>query len=544
MRPGRLPHRRLRIIHRFVLAILSPFVLVMAASVPCRLQAADDPNLDGRPIVRIVCLRYDIFDTSDPATSSWPYRAANAVHFRSREPFIRSMLLFDEGDPYSAADAAESARLLRALGIMNPVEITAREVEGGVEVTVETHDQWSLQIGADAGLSGNRGTWGAQIQEENLAGWGKELSLGYDSNVERNGWSYGLIDPNVFGSRWTAELAYQNRSDGYLKRIRVERPFFSLDTPRGWGAWWEAEDLTEHLYSANVSVVEGQRTSELFRAWYGIRLGRPDRISRRLSVGWDVQRSTYDDWQWIETGEPYPAPQPLDVSGVRVEYEQITNRYEVLHGFRAWSTQEDIALGPNLSAGVTFSAPALGGDSNRVLYDGTLSVARHRGLWLLLGDAWLSGRFDGSQAANVVFGMQLAASQIGRRGFQFRLLFDDSYELDLDRQLTLGADVGLRGWDPDYFDGTGRALVNAQWRTLVFRDVLQLFSVGAVVFTDAGKTWGPRVGADTDGIRVDAGVGLLFDLSRYSLNNVLRVEVAWPDDNTGPVITLTGSALF
>jgi hypothetical protein len=99
-------------------------------------------------------------------------RAANAVHIRSREQFIRSMLLFKEGDLYRAADAAECARLLRGLGIMNPVSISAREIDGGVEVTVETHDQWSLQIGADAGLSGNRGSFGVQIQEENLAGWG------------------------------------------------------------------------------------------------------------------------------------------------------------------------------------------------------------------------------------------------------------------------------------------------------------------------------------------------------------------------------------
>ncbi len=409
---------------------------------------------------------------------------------------------------------------------------------------METHDQWSLQIGADAGLSGNRGTWGVQIQEENLAGLGKELSLGYDSDVERSGWSYGYIDPNVFGTRWVAELVYQNRTDGYLKRIRAERPFFSLDTPRGWGGMWEAEKLTEHLYSANVSVVEGQRISELFRAWYGFRLGSSGPTTRRLSIGWDSRQNSYDDWLWVDTGDPYPAPQQLDVSGVRIGYEQIAHNYEVLKGFRAWSTQEDVALGPNFSAGVTFSAPALGGAMNQVLYDGLFSIARHRGRWLVMGSGWLNGRFDGGQPQDVLYGLQLAASQIGQRGFQFRLLFEDSHELELDDQLTLGADIGLRGWDPDYFDGTGRALVNAQWRTIVFRDVLNLFSVGVVVFADAGETWDPRVGADTGGVRVDAGAGLLFDLSRYALSNVLRVEVAWPDDRSGPVVTLTGSALF
>jgi len=523
--------------------LLSAILMVVLAT-HLGAAASEESELDGLPIVRIVCERYSIFDTSDPKTSKWPYRAANAVHIRSRERFIRSMLLFSEGDSYSDADAAESARLLRALGIMNPVEISAQEIEGGVEVTVETHDQWSLQVGADAGLSGNRGSFGVQIQEENLLGWGKELSLGFDSDVERDSWIYGFIDPNIFGTRWTTELVYQNRTDGSLRRIRVERPFFSLDTPRGWGAWWESEELTEHLYATNESVVQGRRRSEIFRVWYGIQLGKPNRITRRLTLGWDVQQVEYDDWRWIETGEPYPSPQPLDISGIRVGYEQITENYEVLHGFRAWSAQEDIGLGPNFKIGATFSGPALGGDINRVLYDGLFSIARHHGRWLVMGDVWLSGRFDQSKPRDVLLGIQLAAAQIGQRGFQFRLLVDASHELQLDRQLTLGADVGLRGWDPDTFDGTGRALVNAQWRTVVFHDVLHLFSVGVVVFADAGKTWNPRIGPDTDGVRADAGAGLLFDLSRLSTSNVLRVEVAWPDDRSGPVVTITGSALF
>ena len=125
-----------------------------------------------------------------------------------------------------------------------------------------------------------------------------------------------------------------------------------------------------------------------------------------------------------------------------------------------------------------------------------------------------------------------------------RLLVETSRRLDLNRQLTLGADLGLRGWDPDYFDGTGRALLNIQWRRLIKERVLGLFSVGVVVFTDAGATWDPRVGPDTDGIRLDAGVGLLFDLANLSRSNLLRIDVAMPDDGSGPTITVSTSTIF
>lgn len=543
MRPAtRTQRRRLwepcRCLAGAVLILLIGLAAVVSAN------PSETSELDGLTIVRIVCARFNIFDTSDPATSKWPYRAANAIHIRSQETFIRSMLLFREGDPYSAAVAAETARLLRGLGFINPVEITARRVEGGVEVRVETHDQWSLQIGAEAGLTGNRGNYGFQIQEENLLGLGKTLTLGYASDVERDTRSIRYEDPNILGSRWITDLIYENRSDGYLKRVRLERPFFSLETVRAWGGWWESEDLIEHLWSDGESVVEGRRVTDVFRAWYGLRLQTDGKVTRRFTVGWDANNAVYEDWVRIDSGTPYPTPQDVDISGIHLGFEHVTNNFEVLREFRAWSTQEDVGLGPNFSFGVTLSTPAFGGDVDRVAFDGELSVGRHQGRWLLLGDGWTSGRFDEGEPRNVIAGLQLVAAQIGRRGFQFRLLVDASHELDLDRQLTLGADIGLRGWDPDTFDGTGRALANAQWRTILFRDVLRLFSVGAVVFADAGRTWKPRVGRDTDGVRADAGVGLLFDLSRISTSNVLRVEVAWPDDSSGPVVTLTGSTLF
>jgi hypothetical protein len=110
--------------------------------------------------------------------------------------------------------------------------------------------------------------------------------------------------------------------------------------------------------------------------------------------------------------------------------------------------------------------------------------------------------------------------------------------------MTLGAKIGLRGWDPDFFDGTRRAVVNLQWRTLVKRDLLQLGSLGIVLFADAGYTWDARIGRDTDGVRANAGIGLLADLTSVGIAKLARLEVAFPDDGSGYVITITSTALF
>jgi hypothetical protein len=56
----------------------------VAASAQRRSERQPDP-LDGLPIVRIVLVRRDIFDTNDPSTDAWPYRLANALHVTSTE---------------------------------------------------------------------------------------------------------------------------------------------------------------------------------------------------------------------------------------------------------------------------------------------------------------------------------------------------------------------------------------------------------------------------------------------------------------------------
>jgi len=503
-----------------------------------------DPELEGLPITAIHVDRKDIFDTSDPKTDAWFYRWANALHIVSKEDFIRSMLLFREGDPYSASVAAESARILRQLGIMNPVNITATRVDDGVEVTVETRDQWTLKAGAKLGIFGDQASYYVDFEEENLVGWGKAVSVTYESDKERDSWAFGYFDPNVFNSRWRVSLLHADLSDGFTDEVVIDRPFYSLATPWTWGVSGLRQELFNHLYSQSESVVEGLHETERLSLWGGARLPGNGVVTRRLVAGWEHRQHLYSDWIWEDGGVPYPPPEDRLISGPRLSYEQIVNRYIVVKGFRAWAVQEDVALGPNFSLTAVYSSPFFGGDRRRVLTAGRARAASQLGRWLLLGDTWFSGRIEDGEAHNLVAGLQVAAAQLGESGIQTRLLIEGSRRLDRDRQLTLGADLGLRGWDPDYFDGTGRAVLNVQWRRLLMRDVLGLFSVGVVVFGDAGKTWNPRVGPDTEGIRFDAGAGLLFDLSHLGRSTLLRIDAAVPDDGNGVTVTISTSTIF
>ncbi|MCG6964672.1 MAG: hypothetical protein LJE95_15570 [Acidobacteria bacterium] len=508
------------------------------------LVAEPSPDLDGLKIVSIRIIRHNIFDTSDPATSAWPYRAANALHIVTRKSFIRHALLFHEGDQYSAARAAESARLLRSWGFLNPVHIEASRVPGGVEVTVETRDLWTLEVGGEAGLAGHRNRYGFSITENNLLGLGRTADITYRSEPERDSWTYTYFDPFLLGRKWQATIKHEDSTDGFTDTWHVERPFYSLADKATFGAEWSRVQLIDHLYSDGDVVVSGVNDVRAWRVWGGVRLPGDHDITRRLTVGFDHHSQRFADWHMEDTGAPYQDPENLLVDGLRFAYQQIPDRFLVLRGFRAWSVQEDVGLGPTFNIALTTSLPAFGGDVRRFLLDSDLSLAHRSGNWLLLGRSWLSGRQDPTGPRNVRAGFQVAAAQIGRRGWQGRLLVENSWRPDRNTQLTLGTDVGLRGWDPDTFDGSGRAVLNVQYRALLMEDVLHFFSIGFVGFVDAGATWRPRVGRDTDGIRKDAGVGLLVDLPRIGLAHLLRIEIAFPDDGSGFVATLTTAALF
>ncbi|PWB76378.1 MAG: hypothetical protein C3F15_05315 [Holophagae bacterium] len=523
------------------LALVAAGWLALQISAAAEGEASD---VEGLPIVRIVCARFDVFDTSQPQTSQWFYRAANSLHIVSKESFIRSRLLFKEGDPYSTALAEESARVLRELGFINPVEITARRVDGGVEVTVETHDQWTLEAGGAFGMIGSQEDWRLEFQEKNFLGLGTKAEIQYGSNVERDETLIGYFDPNIGASWWQMELSYADRTDGFRELARVQRPFYALATPRAMGGLWDRDHRVDHLYSEGDSVVSGPEQSETASVWYGFRLAGGGDVTRRLTLGLDHRHETFSDWSWEGTGSPYPTPADRLIDGPRITFELVTDNFSVLRGFRAWSIQEDVALGPNFTAGATFSAPAFGGDIPRLLLDGRFDMAHRRGNWLYLGEASIEGRVDDGDFQSWVAGAWVGAAQLGRRGWQMRLLADVSRDLDLDRQLTLGADIGLRGWDPNYFDGCGRAVANVQWRALVKEDLFQVLALGIEVFADAGTTWDARVGPATGGVRFDGGVGIIGDLTTIGLANIARIEVGFPDDGSGPTVIVSTSALF
>jgi len=497
----------------------------------------------GTTIVAIRIVEHDVFDVDQPGTSTWPYRWANALHVMTRERFIRSLLLFRVGDAVDPARLAETERTLRDTGFLSPVDITARPVPGGAEIVVETHDQWTTEVGFSYGRFGGQQHAGFSLAEQNLLGWGKTVILDLDSNPERTKRTVIYKDPLLLGSRWQLQAAHVNATDGSGDSFGVQYPFFALATPRAAALAWSRGNQHEWLWASGDKVVEGDIRTSSFQLWGGIRLPGGGETTDRLRLGIFADRASYANWR-VLAGGAAPTPDSRDLRGILIGFEQQVDRWKVVRGFRAWQRQEDVALGPNWTAQVGVSLPAFGGDRGRIALAGDVNAAWLRGGQLSWADLSLAGRAEGGGLANTVTHVEVGTARPGDVGWRARLAADVGRDLDLDQQLALGADTGLRGWDPMTFDGTSRAVANLEWRHRLTGEVLHLGIIGLTVFGDAGQTWAPRVGPSTDGIRKDAGAGLLIESTRAAILRVVRLEVAFPDRGGKPLFLATSTSLF
>ena len=497
----------------------------------------------GTLIVSVRIDRHDVFDLDDPATSAAPYRWVDALHILTRESFIRSLLLFKVGDALDPLRLAESELILRGTGFLNPVTISAHPAPGGAEVVVETRDQWTIAVDLSYDVSGNRKRTGGSVSDDNLLGSGKSVLLGRESDPERSGTTVAYKDLTFLGSRWQIDLKNTTSSDGYARFLRVQYPFFALITPRAGGVDWQQDSSQEHLWSDAKQSVKGAADTRAFEAWFGLRLPGEGIRTNRLIVGVFGERARFGEWRRVD-GSPYPRPADRDLLGPEVGWDHQTFRWKVVQGFRSWIRQEDLPLGPNWQVTTGLSSPTFGGDRTRLRYHAALDVGRWREQTYMWALANLDGRLESGDLANAVTHLELGGAVTGAAGFRLRAAADVGHNLDGDRQLTLGADTGLRGYDPNQFDGTSRMVVNVEWRHRLTGELLHVAVLGVTAFADGGRTWGARAGPSSGGWRSDVGAGLLVEITRAAVVRILRLEVAFPDRGGPPVFQVTSRSLF
>ena len=492
---------------------------------------------DHAVIGQVLIDNQNIFNLEDPKDDTKIFRLADRLHVKTRASVVRSQLLFKPGQPYSSRLVQESERILRANSYFYDAWIRpVRYQDGKVDLKVTTRDVWTLNPGFNYSRSGGTNSTGLQLEEANLLGTGAALKYAYSSTVDRSGSSVSLTDSHFLNS-WTAVgLSYGNFSDGEQRGITVTRPFYSLDT-RSAGSFAAIHDTQiDPLYDLGQIVDQFQDKHELVQAYYGWSAGLKNGWVQRWTAG-----LTYDEHVFapVSNSEGTTNLLPADrrFTYPFIEWDLVEDDYLKLWNHDQIGRTEDYQLGMAAGARLGWAQAGLGSSSSALIMNASANKGFREGKSTLLLYSDFSGRLQQGSLQN---GLLNASARYYVEQSKNWLFFSTvngtkGWNLDLDNQILLGGDNGLRGYPLRYQDGTARALFSVEQRYFTDWYPFRLFRVGGAIFYDMGRTWGNAPLAQPSlGLLKDVGFGLRFGNARSGLGNVIHVDLAFPlDGGTG-----------
>jgi outer membrane protein assembly factor BamA len=475
----------------------------------------------------------ELFDTKAADEDTTLTRLANRLHITTREATIADQLLFRSGDPYRANLLAESARILRDTRYLRDALIRPVAFHDGVvDVEVITQDVWTFNPGIEFGRKGGKNTYGFQLEELNFLGLGTQIGIGHTTSIDRESNEIFYRDRQLGSSWWDLGVTYSDNSDGRLGQFSLERPFYALGTRWATGVALLDDRRVDSRYDLGEIIDQFETNEKNATIYWGASNGVVDGWVRRLSVG-----VTYDDNAFGPApGAPPPIAQPPDRRLVYPWFgaEWVQDAFHTERNRDQIEKTEDFSLGWHAYARLGYASTSFGSDRDAVMLAGgaTKGMALSARQTLFVG-ANTTGRVESGSIAGGLLdaGARYYFRQTRRRLFFMSLTATAGSNLDLDQQILLGGDSGLRGYPLRYQTGEGRWLFTAEQRFFSNWFPFQLFNVGGAVFYDMGATWGhDALGTPSQGLLRDVGFGLRFGANRSALGNVLHIDIAFPLD--------------
>jgi len=499
---------------------------------------ADDVLQDsGAVIGEVRFVRINVFDPTIEAEDTSLFRLANRIHIVTRESTVAAQLLFRSGDRYDPRLLKETERVLRSRDYLRDAHILPVAYhDGTVDIEVVTEDTWTLRPEIKFGRQGGQNSGGIGVEERNIFGTGGRLALQAKSDVDRTSRLLEYGDSAFAGSRWQVGVQLANNSDGHAEVLDVQRPFYALDSRWAAGIHLRNETRVDSIYDSG-SIVEQYQTHEReATAFAGWSAGLSGRWVTRWTSGF-----TFDERRAGALVSDNPAarlPQDRKLVYPWIGAEVAEDDFRETRNQDQIGRTEDLALGWRAKVRLGFATKALGSDRQALVFDasaakGVQQTEAHTLLWSVAA----TGRVAGGALEDSIFGT--AARYYWRQTPGQSLFIGASIErgvnLDVDKQLTLGGDSGLRGYPIRYRTGQGRWLLTVEERAFTDWYPFRLFNVGGAVFYDMGATLGeslvplsPPPATTQAKVLKDVGFGLRLGNARSALGSVIHIDLAFP----------------
>lgn len=491
----------------------------------------EDLEREGAVIGEIYLAKFDVFDTSLPGENKSPFRFANWLHIETRDAVLLNQIVVKSGDKYRRRLLDESERILRSNEYLYDAKIVPIYYENGVvDISVATRDTWTLSVGVSASRNGGENKTGFEIDERNLLGLGVKLSLKTLKTVDRDSVLLDFYDAQLWDSRVSMALEVADSSDGNTQALIFDRPFYFLDAKWAAGVSYLDDKRIDSLYDLGEKATEYQHEQQRYRVYGGWSGGLERSWVKRWRVG-----LVYDKNEFAGTDdEPVPLVMPESRKLVYpfISFEMLQDKYEIAENHDQIDRTEDFYLGVRYAAELGYSSEDLGSDRRAIIYSTSISSGFGSPTdKMLLASASLSGRWESGSNVNSVLGADLRYyhQQSEKSLFFTSLSAAVSRDLDIDNEIQLGGENGLRGYPLRYQSGTASALLTLEQRYFTEWYPFRMVRVGGAIFVDVGRVWGVGpLGGENRGALVDVGFGLRLGSTRSARGKVYHIDIAFP----------------
>jgi outer membrane protein assembly factor BamA len=523
------------------------------------------PFKPGKKYIRSITIKIgEIFeDDSGPL-----YGIANSVKVSTMESVIRTEVLFKEGDAFDPYLVRQTARNLRLQRFLRDIKVVPTFDGDAVDILVSARDSWTLIPYLSYSSGTGQRNRGIGITEGNFGGGATRVDTRYQEQESRKTYAVAVTDPQFLGTRKNFNAGFADRSDGQAYQAGIGLPFRHLMQQDSWGIDYSQQNTIGRLFSGGEETYIFRQHLDDFNALYtfagkGLRPAEADDpytgiykgqtvLSQRYSLGWGYQSASFyqaDDRDYEDlnldpervSNDPANLASNRRFSGPMIQYQNIQPQFISMNYIDRFDRVEDYNLGDESLLNMLFSPRTLGSRENSFL----VNANRSRG-WrfsersFLRGEIGGASRLDKDQLTNTLLRTEakyyavlgdyfVGDRYFGRHTIASQFFMDFGDDLDNDRQLLLGADNSLRGYEVNTFEGDKRMALSLEERAHVADDVFQIVSVGTAVFLDVGGATRDSLSSIvTDDLYGDVGFGLRFCFPRASGGGVVRMDIALP----------------
>jgi len=478
----------------------------------------------------------EVFDFSKEKENTWLHRTANYLHIETKVAVIKQQLLFQQGDVYNQLLVDETERLLRANRYIKSARIVPMRIcDDKVELSVITTDSWTLTPGISFSRSGGVNKTSISIEEHNVFGYGKQLSLDRKTNSDRNQNILLYEDNNLFSSRNVLSAQYQDNSDGRIYSIRTGLPFYQFSSQKAWNVSVSSSTWEEAIYEQGVLTNTIGKQNKHFNTFYAWADSSSPTSVNRYRIGW-----SYDDDTSFETEIPPTIQIPANTI---YSSPFIGWQYKKLHYIKRTDlfgvgvdVTEDISIGYNADVQLGWINKKWGATDNFL----SVATSYSRGFQpsnkqLALWELNIRGLLGNNTTKDAIISVRSDWYLFHNK--RSRLHFFGTIEagnnLSIDNQLDIGGDSGLRGYPLKYQTGNRKFLLSVEDHYFFDWYPLRMLKTGVSAFADIGSAWVSKTGSRKT-LR-DIGFGFLLASTRQSRNKVLRIDFAFPLDDSDSV---------